>query len=174
MLLLVIAGFLLALGLQLRARPFEQAAAGYYLGADDVVSLSCWKVIEPCPQRRSAAPALQPASPVRPSSPVRPWGEPEPVRARAPLRLGWAPVNPTSVTETPEVPAQASAAPAESAAPSRAIEPIILPTEVLAEIEASHPAPWARKPIVQELDEPMLDPAFAWFAQAPPHSLSLH
>jgi hypothetical protein len=167
MLLFVIAGFLLALGLQLRARPFAPEA-GYYLGADGVVSLTSWKVIEPRASRGEAWRGE--ASPAGPASPARPWGEPPP-DARAVAQPG-SPL--MARMREPPSPAASAALPA-AAPPPRPPEPIVVPAEMLAEIEAAFPAPWAkpRRP-EPEFDAPPFDPAFAVLARASPHSLALH
>ena len=175
MLLVVIAGFFLALGLQLRARPFERDA-GYYLAADGVVALTSWKVIERSPPRRpapTARPAPLPGSPT--GSPVRPWGEPEPAPsfARVALRLGRPPSAPAPAPVEPVVARLEVARGAPPPAPER----IVIPAEVLAEIDAGRPTPWSRplepEPVHEFVELPP-DPAFAWFVEAPAGSLALH
>jgi hypothetical protein len=181
MLLVVIAGFLLALGLQLRARPLERDA-GYYLGADGVVSLTSWKVIEPSAPRRptqqarpAAAGAFSPAQPAPARRlPARPWGDPEPEPLRAALRF----FHPPGATRQPSPPpAEAPAARIDiHAASPPAPEPIVIPADLLAEIEAVAPPAWAKpppdEPVIPALDEFPL--AFATFSDMPAHSLALH
>lgn len=165
MLLLIAVAALLALGLQLRARP-APAARGYYLGADGVICMTSWKVVDrPAPAKARSGPAA--AQPLALSA--GPWGAAQPAAADP---------APAAMPLPAPAPMRFSAedlAACLNPASKRAADVIVIPADVLAEIDAAEP-PAGPHPSERQAawDERLFEAALQPLHRTGAHSITLH